>query len=156
MQKGPSYDDMKKFMMGQHDINKRQARLKEMNRGMVSTVVQDKDLKDAFESLDKSEEGKVEESKNAFSLTEHQARYCYGMSKMTLVKENLEGYRELLEPEFIEMLGRLASEQYKDDQYDDLSYYRKLELTLTTALAHINEKMQPVIVEEEESRSFDD
>ena len=122
-----------------------------MNRGIISTVLQDKDLKEALDSLVQSEDSKVEESKDAFSLTEPQAKYCYAMAKQTLVKESLDSYREMVEPEFIEMLGRLASEQYKDEQFSDLSFYKKLELTLTTALGHVNEKIQLVIVEVEES-----
>ena len=51
-------------------------------------------------------------TENSFQLSEKQARYCYAMSKMTILHESTDGikyYDQLVFVEFLELLGRIAS-----------------------------------------------
>jgi hypothetical protein len=50
-------------------------------------------------------------------LTEKQVMYCYGMSKMTVKNEMEKGaqsYQKLIFVEFLEFIGRIAYEKYKN------------------------------------------
>ncbi len=50
-------------------------------------------------------------------LSEKQAMYCYGMSKMTVKNEMEKGaqsYQKLVFVEFLEFIGRAAFEKYKN------------------------------------------
>ena len=63
-------------------------------------------------------------SKNTpVELTEREAGFCFGMSKMTLVQdvgEESTGYYKMEQVEFYEFLGRVASLRFSSDQAEPL------------------------------------
>ena len=63
-------------------------------------------------------------------ISEKEARYCFGMSKMTIKDEisNMAEYYKLRFVEFLEFVGRIAYTKFIDK--DELSEVEKLELTL--------------------------
>ena len=60
---------------------------------------------------------------------------CYGLSKMSIVNEMAKGpnpYKKLLFVEFLEFIGRVAAEKYKDCY--DWKLYEKIEKILDDVL----------------------
>ena len=125
-----------KFMTGKHEINKTVRRKEEFQ-----------------------ENPDPDHHSGLFSLTEKQARYCYGMSKMTIVLEGsqaLDKYDKLSVVEFIELLGRIAKVKYEGTEFENESFVKKLEYTLETALSHINmERVEQAVVEDDSSNISD-
>jgi len=57
------------------------------------------------------------------NLTEKEAKFCYGMSKMTVRDEvpNHHEYQKLRFVEFLEFIGRLAHSKYSDEAVLELA-----------------------------------
>ena len=75
--------------------------------------------------------------------------YCFGMSKMTVVKEttNSVQYYQLKFIEFIEMIGRVAHFKFKDDpEMATLELPQKIEIIMEEVLSVLNiERQEPEV-----------
>jgi hypothetical protein len=70
---------------------------------------------------------------------------CFGLSKMTAPHEMGKGgnpYKKILFVEFLEYIGRIAAEKYKDV---DEPLYLKIEKILDQILPYINATRKPMI-----------
>ena len=93
-------------------------------------------------------------------LIEKDAIYCYGMCKMTCVKESDDSsvqYKRLQFVEFLELIGRIAQLKYKSSALHSLDLVNKIELILDEVLALVEVQRKPVNIQhDEESESDDD
>ena len=84
-------------------------------------------------------------SKSEVNLSVREARFCYGMSKMT-VKDDIKdkaSYDRLKMVEFIEFLGRVAHTKYVNEA-DNLDLAEKIERILDQILPLYKLKRVPV------------
>lgn len=86
---------------------------------------------------------------------EPDVKYCFGMSKMTVIKEttNFKNYFVMREVEFFEFLVRLAHQKYQSWQQP---IHVKLEQLLDELFKTINCKRLPVQIDNEEFSESDD
>jgi hypothetical protein len=94
----------------------------------------------------------------ALGLIEKDAIFCYGMCKMSVIleQESMWQYKHLKFVEFLELIGRIAHQKFKDnpDAGEVMSLARKIEHVLDIALKMVGVERKDVInnvVEESES-----
>ncbi len=92
----------------------------------------------------------------ALKITDRQCRYCYGMSKMTIVNEEWdhEKYNSMAFVEFLEMVGRVAEAAFSETDIAHEPLARRIEYVLDAVLPLVDvERQEPVIEEVDESES---
>ena len=80
-------------------------------------------------------------------LSEKEAKYCYGMSKMTVMDEAEEStlkYKRLQYVELLEMIGRIADVKFRGSDMEGLILPTKIEFVLDEILTLVHEKRRPV------------
>lgn len=91
---------------------------------------------------------------------EKHATYCFGMSKMTVVKETTDHrkYQQMQFIEFCEMMGRVAHFKYKDDpEMSKVELHTKLEYVMDEVLGAFNiQRIEPEVKVLDESESDDE
>ena len=94
-------------------------------------------------------------------VIEKDAYYCYGMCKMTVASEHEKNklYFELRRVEFLEMLGRVAENKFKDTTMAEIPLAQRIEYVLDgviPVLLGVPRRDVPPFDEEELSESDDD
>ena len=92
----------------------------------------------------------------SLNIGEPEVRYCYGMSKMTVVNEiraNYKNYFKMHETEFMEFIVRLAFYKFQSTQY---TMGLKVELILDELLKIIGYKRITIRINEDEISESDD
>lgn len=89
-------------------------------------------------------------------IGEKEAIYCFGMSKMTVVKESVtpKQYDKIELPELCEMICRVADTKFKAST--TLTLAQKIELLLDELFVVINYTRKEVNVTQEEQSESDD
>ena len=89
-------------------------------------------------------------------LTDKEARFCFGMSKMTVKDEvkNHDEYDKLRFSEFLEFIGRVAQTKYFNEQTVSLTV--KIERVLDSIFKTFGLKRRPVPVEDISDHSSDE
>jgi hypothetical protein len=93
---------------------------------------------------------------SALKISDKQCKYCFGMSKMTVVNEEWEAekYNVLAFVEFLEMIGRVADITFHHTDIAHEPLARRIEYVLDAILPLVDvERHDPVIEEVDETES---
>ena len=93
---------------------------------------------------------------SGLKISEKQCKYCFGMSKMTVVNEEWEAekYDVLAFVEFLEMIGRVADMTFSDTDIAHEPLARRIEYVLDAILPLADvERHDPVIEVIDETES---
>lgn len=81
------------------------------------------------------------------------------MSKMTVVDEIEDGsakYKRLMYVEFLEMIGRVAYEKFRETEMDSLPLEKKIEFVIDELVAYVGETRKEVQITLDEQSCSDD
>ena len=89
-------------------------------------------------------------------LTDKEARFCFGMSKMTVKDEvkNHDEYEKFRFSEFLEFIGRVAHTKYYEEQTVSLTV--KIERVLDAIFKAYSMSRRPVPLEQIDDQSSDE
>ena len=92
-----------------------------------------------------------------FKLAERVVKYCYGMSKMTIVNEDYQRDRYYLLDfvEFLELIGRVALVKYEGSDMEREPLVRKIEFIVDSLFTLLNVERSEVVLEEEDVSDSD-
>lgn len=92
-----------------------------------------------------------------FKIGERVVKYCYGMSKMTIINEDYQRDRYYLLDfvEFLEMIGRIALVKYEGSDMEREPLVRKIEFVVDSLFTLLNVERSEVVLEEEDISDSD-
>jgi len=92
------------------------------------------------------------------AMSEKDAKYCYGMCKMTVLQEMDQSwqYKQLQFVELLEMLGRIAEFKFRETELEGLELAKKLEYILDDVLSLVEVSRKDVNIQVDEKSESDD
>ena len=120
---------------------------KDIGNKVLEKMEENEDIKKVLPMFPIAEEPKEtsDSSKGCFGLTDKQARFCYAMSKQTIVLEKEDGptkYDKLLFVEFLELIGRIAQIKYDGTEIQNEPFVKRLEYVLEITFSLIGQEVE--------------